>query len=57
MKPCCADPANRREGLGPRGDANGFREGPEVSHCVICSCRHVEATLEPGKLGVTGKAL
>jgi hypothetical protein len=56
MKACCADPANRREGLGPRGDIGGWQERDDVTvtHCVICSCRHMEAVAEAGEFGVVG---
>lgn len=59
MKPCCEDPANRREGLGPRGEIGGWHEQQDVTvtHCVICSCRHMEAVAEPGELGVVGVAM
>lgn len=29
----------------------------EVSVCSSCGCRHFELTVDPGRLGVTGKSL
>lgn len=53
---CCRDPANRREGAGPRGAANVPPE-VTVTYCVVCECRHFVATLDPGSLGVEGVPL
>jgi hypothetical protein len=61
MKPCCEDPTNRREGYGPRGDVGmegvNEREDTTVTHCVICSARHVEVEAEVGQIGVAGAKL
>jgi hypothetical protein len=39
------------DGLGePRDDI-------KITHCTVCECRHLEAELEPGQLGVEGAAL
>jgi hypothetical protein len=59
MKPCCADPANREDGPGPRGMDGLGEPHPDVTitHCQVCECRHVEAEIDPGQIGVKGEAL
>lgn len=55
MNECCQNPDNQREGSGPRGGETP--EGVTVTHCAVCGCRHYEAELDPGQLGVTGTGL
>lgn len=59
MKPCCKELANRREGAGPRNDAEiaTARDDLTVSYCIVCECRHFEVEVEAGLLGVKGQAL
>lgn len=59
MKDCCADEANREDGPGPRGRGGLGEPRPDVSvtHCKVCLCRHVEATVDPGELGLKGQTL
>lgn len=53
MKPCCADPANRLPGPGPRGYSGEPREDEVVEHCRVCTCRHYELTVDPLEIGLT----
>ena len=53
MNPCCADPANRLPGPGPRGLAGEPREDEAVEHCRVCTCRHYELTVDPLEIGLT----
>jgi hypothetical protein len=54
LNPCCSDPENREDGPGPRGlDAPPPPE-VTVTHCRVCECRHFEAVLDPGQLGLKG---
>lgn len=57
MNACCEDPTNRREGAGPRGLDAPLPKDVTVTHCIVCECRHFEATFEPGKLGLKGGSL
>jgi len=54
---CCNDPANLAEGPGPRGLDHTPPEEVVVVHCTVCTCRHFEATLDPGKFGVVGESV
>lgn len=57
MKPCCADPENRRPGPGPRGLNGAQREDETVEHCVVCTCRHYELTVDPLEIGLTFRSI
>lgn len=46
MKDCCADPENLTTMCGETSDVT-------VKTCKACGCRHIELTLDPGKLGLT----
>jgi hypothetical protein len=52
METCCADPANRRPGPGPRGYTGEPREDEAVEHCGVCTRRHYELTVDPLEIGL-----
>ena len=55
MNECCEQPENRADGPGPRGG-----DPPDevvVTHCSVCGCRHFEAELDPGEIGLKGAEL
>lgn len=54
---CCNDLDNIAEGPGPRGLDHEPPEEVVVTHCTVCHCRHFEATLDPGQIGITGSPL
>jgi hypothetical protein len=55
MNECCLNLENRREGSGPRGGE--YPPTIQVTHCVVCQCRHLEAEAEPGTVGLRGASL
>ncbi len=48
-KECC----KQEENLLPYDEPNAPPDC-EVKKCKVCGCRHFEATMDPGRLGVEG---
>jgi hypothetical protein len=57
VKPCCENAANREAGPGPRGLDHEPPPEVTVTHCQVCGCRHFEAVVDPGQVGLRGSAL
>jgi hypothetical protein len=49
-KACCLDATNLMLLASGRADLT-------VYLCVVCKCRHFEATLDPGKFGLRGTGM